>query len=67
MAFEERTARVSVDVEDVALDDRLDLVLLSTVLLGVSNRELEDVTVPIQGELVHRVNLVELKKHEEET
>ena len=62
MLLEQTTARVSVHVQDVALRDRCDLVMLSSrTLLRIIDRELEDVPVPLEGELVHWVDLVQVK------
>ena len=62
MLLEQTTARVSVHVQDVHLRDRCDLVLLrSRALLRIVDGELENVPVPLEGELVHWVDLVQVK------
>ena len=51
----------------MALDDRLHLLILRTwVQLSVSDRHLEDVTVPRERELIHRVDFEEVEQHEKE-
>ena len=68
MLLEETAAGVAVDVQDVTLRDRLNLVLLSrSVLLRIVDGELEDVAVPFERELVHRVDLVEIEEYEEQS
>ena len=62
MLLEETTACVAVDVQDVTLRDRLNLVLLSrSVLLRIVDGELEDVAVPFERELVHWIDLVQVE------
>ncbi len=58
MALEETTTCVAIDILDVTLDDCLDLVLLSRIELGFINGDLKDVSVPIERELIHWVDLV---------
>ena len=46
MALKERATGKEIHISNVSLDDRLNLVLLSTVLLRVIDRQLENASIP---------------------
>ena len=61
MTFKERFTCLSVHIQNVDLNDIVDLVLLlGSLILGRSNGSLEEISVPVERELVHRVNLVQV-------
>ena len=65
MLLEETAACIAINVQNVALRDRLNLVLLShSILLRIVDGELEDVAVPLERELVHWVDPVEVIQDE---
>jgi hypothetical protein len=66
VALEQAAARISVHVQDVALVDRQNLVLVGRILLCVTDRLLEDVSIPVKRELIHGVDLVEVEEDKEE-
>lgn len=48
------------------LNDIVDLVLLlGGLIFGRSNRSLEEISVPVQRKLIHRVDLVQIVQDEE--
>jgi len=67
MTLEQGTAGLVVDVQFMHLDNYV-VSLVSTAghAHGLSNGLLEECLVPIQGELIHRVNLCKIVQHEEE-
>jgi len=61
MLFEQRLTCVSEHIKDVDLVNGIDLILLgSSDILSISDRLLEEVSVPRKTELIHWVDLVEV-------
>ena len=68
MTLKQRAASEAVHINDVALYYSVDFfVLLAWIILRICNGHFEDISVPLKRELVHGVDLVQVKQDEEKT
>ena len=68
MLLEKRSARLSVNVQLVGLADlEHSIATLASLILGFRDGVREEPLVPLETELVHRVDHAQISQHEEES